>query len=85
MIDDLLSSKKITPNEYKLYCLYRQNELGREVLDTAMLETFMDEPALTEHSGEGFAFYDGRRSVWRDIRRTILKVEQIIKEQLNDG
>jgi hypothetical protein len=85
MIDDLLKAKRITPEEYDLYNLYQVNELGRKVRDKAMQEMFMDEPANREFTGIGFAFYDGRRSYFRDVMRTILKVEHHIKEVNNDG
>ena len=85
MIDLLLSSKKITPEEYDLYVLYQVNELGRKVRDKAMNEMFMDEPKDKEFNGVGFAFYDGRRSYFRDVMRTILTVEAIIKEMNNAG
>jgi hypothetical protein len=49
-----------------------------------MHELFMDEPRDKEFSGVGFAFYDGRRSYFRDVMRTILKVEHHIKEVNND-
>lgn len=82
MIEDLLKAKKIPPELFKLYSLFQVNELGRECLETMMFETFMDEPSRekTEFNGVGFAFYDGRRSVWRDIRRAIIDVQNIMRE-----
>lgn len=85
MIDDLLKAKRISPEEYDLYNLYQVNELGRKVRDKAMTEMFMDEPKDKEFNGVGFAFYDGRRSYFRDVMRTILTVEAIIKEMNNAG
>jgi hypothetical protein len=85
MIDELLKAKRISPEEYDLYNLYQVNELGRKVRDKAMQEMFMDEPLNREFTGVGFAFYDGRRSYFRDVMRTILKVEHHIKEMNNDG
>ena len=85
MIEGLLTSKKITPGEADIYMLYQANELGRKCLERMTLDTFMDEPTEKEFGGEGFAFYDGRRSVIRDIRRTIIKIEILIKEANNDG
>lgn len=84
MIDELLKAQKISPEEYDLYCLFQVNELGRKCLDRMMRDTYMDEPKEKEFSGEGFAFYDGRRSVFRDIHRAILCVEKIIKDVSND-
>lgn len=85
MIDSLLEAKKISPEEYDLYILYQVNELGRKVRDKAMTEMFMDEPKDKEFNGVGFAFYDGRRSYFRDVMRTILKVEHFIKEANHVG
>lgn len=75
MIDELLKAGRISPEEFDIYMLYQVNELGRKSLERMMFDTFMDEPQKKEFRGIGFAFYDGRRSVFRDIRRTILKVE----------
>lgn len=83
MIEDLLNAKKISPEEFDMYMLYQANELGRKCLDRMTLESFMDEPQDKEFNGVGFAFYDGRRSVFRDIRRAIFKIETILKEESN--
>ncbi len=85
MIDDLLKAQKIPPEIHDLYMLFQANELGRKVLSRMTKETFMDEPSRTEFSNAGFAFYDGRRSVFRDIHRTLDKINQIIEESKNDG
>jgi hypothetical protein len=84
MIEQLVEAKKISPEEYDLYMLYQVNELGRKVRDKAMQEMFMDEPTDKEFNGVGFAFYDGRRSYFRDVMRTILRVQHILKDQNND-
>lgn len=83
MIEELMKAKRISPEEHDLYMLYQANELGRKCLERMMIDTFMDEPKEMEFRGEGFAFYDGRRSVFRDIRRTILKVETFLKDVNN--
>lgn len=83
MIEEALKAKKITQGEHDLYMLFAVNELGRKCLDRMSKDSFMDEPVDKEFSGVGFAFYDGRRSVLRDIHRTLLSVENKIKE-LND-
>lgn len=80
VINDLMKSKRISTAEYELYCLYALNELGRKSLDRMMQETYMDEPSDREFNGVGFAFFDGRRSVFRDIHRAIHKVENKLKE-----
>ncbi len=80
MIEDLLKAQKISPAEHDLWMLFQANELGRKCLDRMMQDSFMDEPLDKEFNGVGFAFYDGRRSVFRDIHRTLLKVEHFLKE-----
>jgi hypothetical protein len=84
LIDDLLKANRISPEEYDLYNLFQVNELGRKCLDRMMRDTYMDEPKEREFSETGFAFYDGRRSVFRDIHRAILRVEHHIKDVNNN-
>lgn len=83
MIDDLLSSKKISQEDYDLYVLFQTTELGRKCLDKMTYEAFMDEPNDKEYCEVGFAFYDGRRSVFRDIHRAIKFVEDKLRNDNN--
>ena len=83
MIEELLKAKKISQSEYEIFMLFQANELGRKILDRMMQDTFMDEPSEKEFGGVGFAFYDGRRSVFRDIHRALLKVQHFLKEESN--
>lgn len=85
MIEDLLKVKKISPEQYELYMLFQANELGRKVLERMTHFSFMEEPQDMDFSGEGFAFYDGRRSVFRDIHRAIIFVTDKLKEVNNVG
>ena len=85
MVEDLLNAKKISPEFYELYMLFQANELGRKVLARMTREAFMDEPKPTEWSGEGFAFFDGRRSLIRDIHGALTFIEEALKEQGNDN
>ncbi len=85
MIDQLLQAKKIDQKQFELYQLFHLNELGRKCLAWLMEGTYMDEPTDTEFSGVGFAYYDGRRAVLREIRRAVLFVEEKLKEALYDG
>lgn len=80
MVENLLSLKLISPGEYDTYMLYQVNELGRKSLERMMFDTFMDEPGGKDATGIDYAFFDGRRSVFRDIRRTIIKVEELINK-----
>lgn len=83
MIEELLKAKKISQAEYELFMLFQANELGRKCLDRMMQDSYMDEPTEKEFGGVGFAFYDGRRSVFRDIQRALLKVQYFLKEENN--
>jgi len=85
MIEELLKAKKISPEEHDLYMLFQASELGRKCLDRMMHEAFMDEPGAKDFTGVGFAFFDGRRSVFRDVHRVIHKVTNYIKESKDDG
>jgi hypothetical protein len=85
MIEALLQTQKITPEQFDMYMLFQVNELGRKVLDRMTHAYFMDEPAEKEFSGAGFAFYDGRRSVFRDIHRSILFVQDQARKLANDN
>lgn len=78
MIEDLLKAKKISQCEYDLYYLYQINELGYKLLHKMIEQTFMEEP--NEPSDPGFAFISGRQSVWRDVKKSILHVQQLLKE-----
>lgn len=80
MIEALLESKKISPQEFKLYKLFA-SELGMECLKTMMSEMFWEEPDEMNFTREHFAFYDGRRSVLRGIKATIDKVDEHIRKQ----
>ena len=84
MIEDLLKANKILPEDFNLYQHYQVNELGRKLLAQGTMNTFMDEPPETEFTGERLAYYEGRRSVFKDIHEAILRVEEMIRKSLND-
>ena len=85
MIEDLFKANKIDAADYDLYCHYKVNELGRKLLSQGTMRTFMDEPPLTELTGERLAYNEGRRSVFRDIHEAILRIEEIIRKSLDDS
>jgi hypothetical protein len=84
LIEDLLKANKILPEDFNLYQHYQVNELGRKLLAQGTMNTFMDEPPETEFTGERLAYYEGRRSVFKDIHEAILRVEEMIRKSLND-
>lgn len=79
--DELCTKGLISPEEYKLYSLFHLHEDGRFFLDSMINKTFMEEPNDTEFNAVGFAFYDGRRSLIRNIIKTIEKVITILKDE----
>jgi hypothetical protein len=85
MIEKLLQARKISQADFDLYTHYQVNELGRKLLGQGTMKTFMDEPSETEFTGERLAYYEGRRSVFKDIHEAILRIEQLIKESLDDS
>lgn len=85
MLEEILKAKRITIEQYEVYMLYECTELGRKVFNRMMFDTFMDEPQDKEFSETGFAFYDGRRALCRDIKRVILFVQDKLKEAEHDN
>lgn len=86
-LNSLFQSGKISKEQYEFYVLFEINPLGKACKERLMMETFMDEPDKDEFGADGFAFFDGRRSVIRDIYRAIEKIKTLIKEMelRNDG
>lgn len=78
MLDDLLAAGKISPQQYDTFLLFHTNEIGYKYLQNIIMAEFMSEPREKEFNSEGFAFYSGRQSVWRDIQNLIQIVQQEI-------
>ncbi len=85
MIDDLLKTGRISPEDFDLYMHYQVNELGRKLLNQGTMNTFMDEPSEKDFTGEKLGFNEGRRSVFRDIHQAINRVQLSIKGSLDDN
>lgn len=84
MLDELVSSGRITVQQKEMYLTYTQSDHGRNTLHNMMHDTFMEEP--NHPSGVAYAFSDGRRSVCRDITKTLQIVEIELKKGLaNDN
>lgn len=83
MIEELLKAGKITRYDYLVYALFECNELGREFFSNMLNDTFMDEPTSMEDGGIKLAFLDGRRSVYRDMRRAFIHIQKMMKEASN--
>lgn len=84
MIEELLKADKISRFDYLVYALFECNEFGREFFSNMLIDTFMEEPLRMESGGIKLAFIDGRRSVFRDIRRALFTVKQKLQEVDND-
>lgn len=80
MLDDLLSLKKISYQEHQVYTLFHLDERGRKWVQFMLIDTFMDCVPPPAFSPEIFVFTDGRRSIIRDIKTIIDKVNGLIEE-----
>jgi hypothetical protein len=76
----LLSSKVINLAQYDTYVLYEINELGREYLKNILESSFLEKSEFGKMK-DSYAWHDGRRSVWRDIKITILEIDRLLGEQ----
>jgi len=74
---------KINQEEYENYLLYVGNDVGATYLKRKLEAVLMEEPVTP--TSELFVWHDGRRSVWRDIKHMIMKVEFLLKGDKNDG
>ncbi|MBX4189678.1 hypothetical protein KW791_00050 [Candidatus Parcubacteria bacterium] len=84
MVDGLLKLEKINRDEYDTYMLFAQSEMGRAWFERRVWETYMDEPSPDHCIGEAFAYCDGRRGIFRNIKSTIEKINHLLKEQANE-
>lgn len=80
-VNQLLSKNKINRDQYDLFVLFSQ-PLGIEVLKTKLMNAAMEESPCP--TNDGFAWLDGRRSVWRDIQHTLSYIHQLIEENTGD-
>jgi hypothetical protein len=80
-LNQLLSKDKINREQYNLFNLFVLDECGAHFLKKKLFAALMEESPCP--TNDGFAWLDGRRSVWRDIQNTILYIHQLIEE--NNG
>lgn len=79
-LNTLLSEKKISKEQYDLFLLFAPTQ-GAEFLKNKLMDAVMEESPIA--TDPGFAWADGRRSVWRDIQNTINFIYNLLEE--NDG
>ncbi len=81
-LDILLSKKKISKEQYDLFLLFSKKQ-GADFLKNQLIRTAMEEsPTPTD---PGFAWSDGRRSVWRDIQNTVIYIYQLLEKDNGNG
>lgn len=76
---DLYHSSKINEWEYRVYLLFEVNDIGRDFLKKSFEGINLEEPPSLDNESS-FAWQDGRRSIWRDIKHAINKVNTIIED-----
>ena len=84
MIDlqQLVQMGKINPYHVRIFTLFEMTDIGKEYLSDKFYELFMEEPERIDK--ELSCWYDGRKSVFRDIQRIIDHVYEKIEEVKND-
>lgn len=75
-LQQLLKKDHINKNQYDLFLLFGQG-LGSEFLKNQLFHSIMEETPIPTESG--FAWIDGRRSVWRDIQHTLTHINQLLE------
>jgi hypothetical protein len=80
MIDlkELVSSGKIDQADANIYTLFELSEMGRNWLSYMQHQTFLSapDPVTGRYDPSIIAYLDGRRSVVRDIMKTIGMVKE---------
>jgi hypothetical protein len=76
-IVDLYKDNKINECEYKTYLLFNDYDLGYEYLTKQFEGINMEEPPSLD-SEAAFSWADGRRSIWRDIKNRIARVQYLL-------
>ncbi len=76
-LKSLLNEGKISKIEYKTYIAFMGNDVAKEFLALMLDSIVMEEPETP--TSELFIWHDGRRSVWRDIKMMINKVNDILE------
>jgi hypothetical protein len=75
-LNALLTQRKINKEQYDLFILFGQ-AFGTEFIRNKLISSAMEESPCP--SNDGFAWLDGRRSVWRDIQHTLSYINQLLE------
>lgn len=75
----LLEANLITKAEYDVFVLFSVEERGQLFVKRMVEDTFMDQAPPELFTGEMLAYSEGRRSVIRDIKLTITKINQLLR------
>lgn len=81
ILNPLLKKDQINKEQYDLFMLFGQS-FGAEFLKNKLLSVVLEESPCP--TNDGFAWLDGRRSVWRDIHHTLSYIHQLIEENTGD-
>lgn len=72
----LLKKDQINKEQCDLFLLFGQG-LGSQFLKNQLLNSIMEETPIPTESG--FAWIDGRRSVWCDIQHILTHINQLLE------
>lgn len=75
--DDLLQSGVINKLEYDTFILFEHSDLGKEFLKLVIDEMFYETPEGVDR--DLLSWYEGRRSVFRQIKLKINEIHKKIK------
>lgn len=80
-LTNLLTEGKIDKYEFDTYLMFGADDLGRDYLKNMLNAIVLEEPV----SGRGtdYAKVDGRRSVWRNIKLVVDKLNFLLEGNQN--
>ena len=81
LLEDLVLSEKIDRDAAKIYQLFTASQIGIDVLRYLEESIFMEEPRDTKAIAYGES--EGRKSVVRDLKKTISGINKLLQEQEN--
>src|SRR5580693_8487414 len=84
-LTNLMREGKIDKYEFDTYLMYGAEELGRDYLKNMLSAIILEEPITGQPIEYGKA--EGRRSVWRQIKLVIDKINHLLEgnQNVNNG